>query len=705
MSIKAKILVSIIAAVVLSISGVTVMVSLEMNKAFVKNYQAGSKAQLDRMDAFVESFFANALSNAEYLRDLPVVRSNLDSLTSYADRTEKYTPRGEDLPGAERELFLELQRLCKAYDAFALAYVGNGKGGFTQAPDDALSPGYNPAKRPWYIDAVRAGKPIVTEAYISDSGEAVCTVAAPVPGAAGSVAGVVGLDISLSTLTKETGNVSVGKTGYVILLDSLGQIISDPRHADPKAPADRYWLGKMTSDLPKDAAAALGELRQIKEGYREVAFGGTELLASVKTTNNGWAIIMFQDKAEVFADAMKVTMSILLVGAVIIVIMLIPAFLLARSIANPVAVLAESANRVAEGNLAAIPDDGRLFKAELGVLHRSLKQMVGKLGELIGTAEQKMREAENALQLSRSSLAEAEEARTRADNARREGLHQAAGRIGSVIDQLGGAADRLAAEAAQTGERSAVQRERVAGTAAAIEQMNTAGAEVARSASRTAMLADQARSEAGAGKALVLDVVKSMREIEETSRSMSRGLNALGVQAGDIGRIMGVINDIADQTNLLALNAAIEAARAGDAGRGFAVVADEVRKLAEKTVEATKDVSRAISSIQQGTTSNIEAMDRAAAFIGNSAGVAHKAGEALERIAEMVDNTAEEVRAIATAGEQQSSTLAEINRSSEGINSISVEVAESAGNSARAVQDLQAIAKNLQDVVANMRKE
>lgn len=140
--------------------------------------------------------------------------------------------------------------------------------------------------------------------------------------------------------------------------------------------------------------------------------------------------------------------------------------------------------------------------------------------------------------------------------------------------------------------------------------MNMAVGEVAGSTSRTAELADDSRNEARAGKALVMDMVASMGEIEKQSRTMRQGLEHLGAQAGDIGKIMGVINDIADQTNLLALNAAIEAARAGEAGRGFAVVADEVRKLAEKTMEATKQVGGAISTIQNGTTANINAMRR-----------------------------------------------------------------------------------------------
>ncbi len=250
------------------------------------------------------------------------------------------------------------------------------------------------------------------------------------------------------------------------------------------------------------------------------------------------------------------------------------------------------------------------------------------------------------------------------------------------------ASEQLSAQIELSENGAQDQADRVATTATALEEMNATVLEIARNAGTTSDSASNVRSEASAGSESMQECVKAMHEVKEESLKLQTEMGVLSEHAQAINEIMNVISDIADQTNLLALNAAIEAARAGEAGRGFAVVADEVRNLAEKTMTSTTDVGNAISAIQKSTADNTRLVVDAVEKIERVTEMVSGAGEALLGIVQLADTTADQVRAIATASEEQSATSEEITQSVDSINNIAKETTNNMQEARKAVNEM-----------------
>ncbi len=394
---------------------------------------------------------------------------------------------------------------------------------------------------------------------------------------------------------------------------------------------------------------------------------------------------------------------LLLQAAGLVIILMFAGFLLlvGRSIVNPILRCDAFAKQVAEGNLDSSFDYES--KNEIGSLAGSLKTMLRSLKERIVLAQEATAKAEEASNKATEAVKEAQAAKNQAEQAKSLGMRQAGEQLLGIAELAKDTAGQLSLHISRAADGAQVQQQRLNESALAMEQLNLATLEVARSTTNTTAAADATRVNAVEGAKIVNSMMESIGAVADGAASLSQRLGHLGKQAEGIGQVMAVISDIADQTNLLALNAAIEAARAGDAGRGFAVVADEVRKLAEKTMQATGEVGSVVRAIQTGIADNIKAMHEATETVKLSTGLANNAGDSLRKIVDIAQGTAEQIHSVAAATEEQSATCVQITHTTDSINQLAAETLEVMHASSDSVKALNKAVQQLMDLTNQLR--
>ncbi|TAE29252.1 MAG: methyl-accepting chemotaxis protein [Candidatus Kapaibacterium sp.] len=243
------------------------------------------------------------------------------------------------------------------------------------------------------------------------------------------------------------------------------------------------------------------------------------------------------------------------------------------------------------------------------------------------------------------------------------------------------------------------QVQQTSSVASSMEEMTATISENTRHASNAAREAEQVSAEARRSGEIMQKAIDNMNRIAVVVLQSAQTVEALGKSSAQIGEVIRTIEEIADQTNLLALNAAIEAARAGEQGRGFAVVADEVRKLAERTQQATREITSTIQQIQHDTSNAVSAMHTGTSEMAVGKATASEAASALDSIIERTRSVSDAISFLASASEQQSVTSSEIARNLEIINTISSQAAQATSNIERTAVDMQTLTDALQRLV------
>ncbi|GGI82246.1 methyl-accepting chemotaxis protein [Shewanella gelidii] len=456
--------------------------------------------------------------------------------------------------------------------------------------------------------------------------------------------GVSGVSKSFNEMVRYLSGFKIEETGFVYLVDGSGLVkIHKDKSISEKQNISALYEGVNTSALL---------------GKQEFAFGATDdqIIATSFIPNLGWYVVAEVPKQELYIGLNNAENYMLMTFLIVTIIFVVISLILANNLVRPLNHMAEAFEELGkgEGDLTSRIDESGA--EEISRLAKGFNVFVAKIQTVVQdvatTAKDVTAASENVYQ-------DAENSRVMSDRQRDE-AHQ---------------------------------------VSVAINEMGSTIAEIANNAGVAAQTTNEANEMALNAQGVVRESNTTINQMAENMESVSTNIEVLAEKSISISSVLDVIRGISEQTNLLALNAAIEAARAGEQGRGFAVVADEVRGLAKRTSDSTDEIHAMITELQDGAKTAVASVQqgREHAELGVQAAV--KTNQALEEIVGNVQHISDLNTQVATATEEQSAVIGEINIHVVNISDSTDKSAEGASSIAKSSDSLKSMAQTLDELV------
>jgi methyl-accepting chemotaxis protein len=694
MSIRFRIIALLIVSLLVAAVGVSTTVYMNMRNMAAREFVLNAASQLDRVRDYIDAFLQVGIQATEGLTRMAEKEEALGALDKYYNRSSNSAIDLEGGSAVQRAIFMRLDMVRQLVPAAEMALFGTQDGGYVRSPRVDVKAKFDPRSRPWYELAIKnPDRCVITDPYVSASGPLTTTVAKQVTNQRGEVVGVTGVDYTLSAMTDVLQRVRMGKSGYLVILDRRGRMLLDPSAA---VGVMQELEAAKESDLDKVVKGVDGEYRVVRSGVPYLALSRT-------LPGTGWKTVMLLSEEESLASGRSLVIWTVGVTAGLALILLLVGVHMARSITLPLADVVERVDRMAEGDYAAMNGEIDAPAPEIAALSGSLKRVTLRIEEHVVEARKRSAEARQNSAKAVRAQEDSRQAEEKAEAAVLRGK-DIAERLGGIARKAAEAAGALEDQIRQTAADSGRQRDCVESSRSLAQSMRDIVDAIARQIEDSGREAEATKERAGEGGEAVRSVITAINSVQEQANVMKGNIESLESQAKDIGRIMDVIADIADQTNLLALNAAIEAARAGEAGRGFAVVADEVRKLAEKTMLATKEVEKSITTMQKRTGISLTAMSTSGEAVDTSAALAVRAGEALDGMVEAAGASAAQVRAIADTSARQREAGNALSDNADELERLASRTAERMDEADRAMREFRGIVEQVARLAAELQQ-
>lgn len=502
---------------------------------------------------------------------------------------------------------------------------------------------YDPVERGWYKQAVQKGSVIVTDPYCDAlTGQMCTTIAAPVS-IDGALAGVIGLDVTLETVTELTGSINYEEGVYGFLLDSIGQYVAHENKAfEPTA---------QTTVLAADMLPAVGDMiTDAAHDVRKIADydGSICYFAITEIAGCGWKLGVVVPAANVTDSLVK--MIVIAVVTAFVIIVFVAVFmtgLIGRMLA-PVQMLKQFASGDFSENAVIETAIPREYKSETEQIKTATAEVKKQIREII--------------------------------------LHtkREAADIGSIAEGTSNAMTVLNGDISDITESAGLVMAQVVSARELTESIKNNGHELGNAIENVAAKAGEAKGQSS-------DITERAKMRYQTSRQSAEEAVLLyqetktnleqaiedSKRVSEINALTEEILAISSKTNLLALNASIEAARAGEAGKGFAVVANEIRELADNSRKAVDKIRQVTEGVVGNVAFLSESSERLLTFMS---GKVMEDYQGMTELAQMYEKDAGYYSGISselgTASQEMSAGMTEINASIAAITELVGEIAE-----------------------------